>query len=380
MLSTLRGRPCRSWRRRRGSSLPTSTSPVIRIRFGGRVSAHATSQRNRSTRKPATSLPRWGVATKTTRSTKGSGVMNRERCRMARVSSETPSSSKGVSLTLSQNRVPLSTTVSFARRPPWLWPIRTTWRSAGSVPSGSSSATVFVSVSRRRPAEYRMGIARVVGEEPELDARRDARIRLELVDEVGPPGRARGGPVDEHDRHAPRPVRGTARREPARSPGSSRRGSARISESHTGRIVQRVGERRARLELEGDGAAVDHGLARGVLRVELERPRAARPWPTPSRTSSSRRKTVTGTLSRGGTRLMVRRDTLDRAQARDQRRAEPGLLVAVPQPPDLDVARRAGTRRAGGRPSWARRPAGRSRADRRAGCAPRSHDDVRRRA
>ena len=83
--------------------------------------------------------------------------MNSERRRIARVSSETRSSSKGVSLTLSQNRVPLSTTVIFARRPPWLWPIRTMRRIAGSVPCGSSSATVFVSASRRRPPEYRMG-------------------------------------------------------------------------------------------------------------------------------------------------------------------------------------------------------------------------------
>ena len=67
---------------------------------------------------PATSLPRWGVATNTTRSTKGSGVMNIERRSIVRVSSETRSSSKGVSLTFSQNRVPLSTTASFARSPP----------------------------------------------------------------------------------------------------------------------------------------------------------------------------------------------------------------------------------------------------------------------
>jgi hypothetical protein len=44
--------------------------------------------------------------------------MNIERCRIARVSSETSSASKGVSLTLSQNRVPLSTTANFARSPP----------------------------------------------------------------------------------------------------------------------------------------------------------------------------------------------------------------------------------------------------------------------
>ena len=109
---------------------------MIRIRLGGKVRAQATNQRKRSTRNPATSLPRWGVATNTTRLTKGSGVTNSERRRIARVSSETRSASKGVSLTLSQNRVPLSTTVSFARSPPWLCPISTMRWSAGSAPAG----------------------------------------------------------------------------------------------------------------------------------------------------------------------------------------------------------------------------------------------------
>ena len=74
-------------------------------------------------------------------------------CRSSRVSGVTLISSNGLSLMLSQNRVPLSIAVSLVRSPPWLCPITTMRWSAGSLPSGSSSCTVAASAARRRPAE-----------------------------------------------------------------------------------------------------------------------------------------------------------------------------------------------------------------------------------
>ena len=52
-----------------------------------------------------------------------------------------------------QSRSSGSVTAILASSPPWLWPMTTIWRSAGSFPSGSQAWTMLVSASRKFSAE-----------------------------------------------------------------------------------------------------------------------------------------------------------------------------------------------------------------------------------
>ena len=111
-----------------------------------------------STSEETRKLPWWGVAMKTTRFTYGWCSKNIERWISARVSGLTSILSKGTSERASQKRVPLSVTMSRVSSPPWLWPITTSWSSAGSRPSGSSSVRMRWSLCRRSLAESRTGL------------------------------------------------------------------------------------------------------------------------------------------------------------------------------------------------------------------------------
>jgi hypothetical protein len=72
------------------------------------------------------------VATKISRLTNGSGSTNAMPFTSARVRSAIAMRSIGMRATVRQKRSPLSTAVSFASRPPWLWPTTTMRSSAGS--------------------------------------------------------------------------------------------------------------------------------------------------------------------------------------------------------------------------------------------------------
>jgi len=108
--------------------------------------------------RPATKLPRCGVQMNTTRATAGSGSTNSPRRSRSRVSSASCSASSGLRVAAVQIRSPLLMTCILTSRPPWLCPIRTIRRRAGSVPSGSSRATAPLSASRRRRADSGMGL------------------------------------------------------------------------------------------------------------------------------------------------------------------------------------------------------------------------------
>ncbi len=95
----------------------------------------------------------------------------------------------------------------FASSPPWLCPISTTCPSAGSAASPPSALSARCSDSRRRFAEYRDGIAGGVGEHPELEMLADRGILEQVVHHVRPAERAGRRSMDQHDRHAPAPVR-----------------------------------------------------------------------------------------------------------------------------------------------------------------------------
>ena len=94
---------------------------------------------------------------KITRRTKGSGFGKSALSSTARVFGRRSSSSIGSSLTMCQKRSCGSMTVIFVSSPPWLWPITTISRIAGSFPSGSKVWTAWVSASRSRAAEYGIG-------------------------------------------------------------------------------------------------------------------------------------------------------------------------------------------------------------------------------
>ena len=70
--------------------------------------------------------------------TKGKGVTNMERRMSSLVSGLNSTSSNGFVNKLSQNFVPLLIAVSLVSRPPWLCPITTICRNAGSLPLGSN--------------------------------------------------------------------------------------------------------------------------------------------------------------------------------------------------------------------------------------------------
>ncbi len=155
MLSTLLGRS-RNSAALSGSSAAIAcaiSSPVDR-RVPGSFTMSAS---QREIRASETELPRWGVEMKITRCTKGKGVTNMEWRMRSLVSGLSFSSSSGFLLMLSQNFVPLLIAVSLVRRPPWLCPITTIRRSAGSFPSGSKFPTARARDFRKIPAERRMG-------------------------------------------------------------------------------------------------------------------------------------------------------------------------------------------------------------------------------
>ena len=184
-------------------------------------------------------------------------------------------------------------------------------------------------------------IARVVGEEPELDALVQHRVVLQLV-EISPSApdsrRCRGS--------APRALRprryGWTIISPSRNSPVRRQEAAEFGVPHRC-AFEHVGQRRARLELQRE---------RCVRRRPPwwpRRPRTARCGPAPRRwqcrlrTLSRRTKAVTGTLMRGGNALARRvggRPLSQRAQLRRQRSAHARLAVAIPETPQLELGHR----------------------------------------
>ena len=90
--------------------------------------------------------------------TKGKGVTNMERRMSSLVSGLNSTSSNGFVNKLSQNFVPLLIAVSLVSRPPWLCPITTICRNAGSLPLGSNVLTALVKDVRKMSAEISMGL------------------------------------------------------------------------------------------------------------------------------------------------------------------------------------------------------------------------------
>ncbi len=76
----------------------------------------------------------------------------------SRVASDRCSSWSGLRLTAFQRRSPVLMACILTRRPPWLCPISTIRRRAGSFPSGSSRATAAVRASRRWSADSAIGL------------------------------------------------------------------------------------------------------------------------------------------------------------------------------------------------------------------------------
>jgi hypothetical protein len=154
MLSTAVGSPSSDFREiAPGFSRATSPSPFTALT--GRVTSQRTKLRaSIDTRK----LPRCGVHMNTTRLTEGTGSKNIVFWMRSRVARDALIWEKGTRLTLFQKRVPLSVTMSRVRRPPWLCPISTMRRRAGSRPSGSSSFRMSRSAFRSLPAESRTGV------------------------------------------------------------------------------------------------------------------------------------------------------------------------------------------------------------------------------
>ena len=117
----------------------------------------------------------------TTRETSGSGSTNSARRSRPRVSSDSSSASSGLRETPLQSRSPAWMACILTSRPPWLCPINTIRRRAESVAPGSSRATAAVRASRSLKRGQRHGLARIVLEEPELEASPDLGIGLEAI-------------------------------------------------------------------------------------------------------------------------------------------------------------------------------------------------------
>ena len=76
----------------------------------------------------------------------------------ARVSGVTSILSKGTSVTASQNRVPLSVTMSRVNIPPWLWPITTSWSAPDRARPDRAPCGCAGAPARSSLAESRIGL------------------------------------------------------------------------------------------------------------------------------------------------------------------------------------------------------------------------------
>lgn len=113
------------------------------------------SDASRPTPSDARIEPRCGVATKTTRVTKGSGSKKYIDAARARISGRRRISPKGRSAIASHSDVPGPTVWSFACSPPMLCPTSTSDRRAGSRPCGSIDSTAARSSDRSVAADCR---------------------------------------------------------------------------------------------------------------------------------------------------------------------------------------------------------------------------------
>ena len=193
-------------------------------------------------------------------------------------------SDSGTDTALSQKRDALSDRISRASRPPWLWPIRTMRRKVGSRPSGSTSFTMSLNDCRSSAADSRIGLLVEYVKTQNCTLSRSTtslesslyispqRAGLEVVPWISTTG-TRPGQVGLHHEEAL-----AVEAEIGREERAELRRPHRCS-------LERISQRRRRIELERHRVPVDVHRRGLVGRMELE------PAPPPAiRDTGARRR------------------------------------------------------------------------------------------
>ena len=196
-------------------------------------------------------------------------------------------SSNGRSVLSCQKPSPLSTTIACASRPPMLWPTRTIWPNAGSLPPGLN---VFSASSERLPQPGRRDRQRHAGRvhvEHELIFFLDARVAQQLVEHRDPDERRRDEAVDHHHGDLPRLV-GPDQHQPGAIHVLLGAEQARPSVLRQVGLRPHVGQRRRQVRLDGHLRAGPRPATGGPGR------------PAPARTRAGRRRASRGASTRAG--------------------------------------------------------------------------------